>query len=136
MLPVNHEELKDIAIKLVEENTNCGSLFSKQKHDESNIINKKFLLDFVETLFKIFIHSKDFLQPHYFILDAYSLCVLENLIAEPSNVAEPIKVDDFELVLKDLHNLFLGEANKAEDYVWDFEKDFIYNVVFFYPKYF
>lgn len=104
-----------------EGNIKDEDLFSKQKHNNGDIIDKRFLLDFVETLCKRFIHSEDFLQLQHFILDTNCLLVLEDFIAKLPHLAELIKVDDFEPVMKNPHNLLFWKASKAKTDVDDFE---------------
>lgn len=49
-------------------------------------------------------------------------------------MAEPIKVDGLEPVVKDSHNLFLEEAGEAKADVGDFGGDLTYDVVLFHPR--
>lgn len=124
--------LQDVAIKLGESSMESGGLFSKEKHKDGSIIDERFSPDFVKTLSKVFIRSKRFSQPQYSFLDAYFHLVLKGLIAEPLHLVKPIKFDGLELVIKNPHNLFLGEASKVEADDSNFRETIIYDFVLFY----
>ena len=68
---------------------------------------------------KVFTCPRRFPEPEHLILNANSLQVLEAVESEASHVAEAIKVGGLELV-KDPHNLFLGQSGEAEGNVLDF----------------
>ena len=107
--------------------------FSEQRHDDGSIVDKSFPPGLVEPFSKVFVCSGGFSQPQHSVLDAYCLLVLEGLVTEPFHVAEPIKIHSLEPVVKDSHNLFLGEAGKSEADVGDFGGDLTYDVILFHP---
>lgn len=61
-----------------------------------------------------------FPEPEHPIPNANSLQVLEGVEWEALHMAEAIKFGGLELVLKDPHDLFLGQAGEAEGNVLDF----------------
>lgn len=42
------------------------------------------------------------------------------------------KRNEFELILKNLSNLFLKQISKTKNNILNFYKNFIYNIIFFY----
>lgn len=82
-------------------------------------------------LSKIFIYSQRFSKLKHLIFTANLLQVLQGMKLKASNVIEAIKINDLKLVLKNPHNLLLGQARKIKSNVFNFYENLSYNIIFF-----
>lgn len=88
-------------------------------------------LNLKERLSKVFTCFHCFSKPEYLIFNTNLFQVLESIKLEALHIAEVIKINGLKLILKNSHNLFLGQAGKIKDNVLDFYKNLTYNIIFF-----
>lgn len=70
------------ALELDKDALKVESFFSKQRYNNSDMINEKFLSDLIKTLSQVCIGSKRFSQPQYSVIHTYFLLVLEGRIVK------------------------------------------------------
>lgn len=83
-------------------------LFFKEKNKNSRVIVESIGPDLKEELPKVFICLGCFSKPKYSIFNAKLFQVLESVESEALHIAEAIKLNGFELIPKDPHNLLVG----------------------------
>lgn len=104
---INLQELVNTTINFLKGVVKVWCLFFKEGDKNNSVIVERIGSNLEEGLPKVFIYCQHFSKFEHPIFNANLFQVLESIKSEASYLVEVIKVNEFELLLKDPHNLFL-----------------------------
>lgn len=94
----------------------CGP---KQRDHDISVVDKGLRPNLVKAVPIILIYIRDFLKFEHPIFNCNHFFVLLSFKSEALHMAELVKVDRLELILKNLYDLFLRKSDKLEEELRD-----------------